>query len=98
MNGGYRGPGLELEDAPALDEGLLELPQREQDVREPVMAGSITRFELDGPRIVLMTENTVDGVRERLDLTSKEFALLSLLLRRRGEVQSRTSIAEQVEG
>jgi two-component system, OmpR family, copper resistance phosphate regulon response regulator CusR len=33
---------------------------------------------------------------ERLDLTPKEFALLSLLIRRTGEVQSRTVIAEQV--
>jgi two-component system copper resistance phosphate regulon response regulator CusR len=33
---------------------------------------------------------------ERIDLTPKEFALLSLLLRRRGEVLSRTLIAEQV--
>lgn len=32
----------------------------------------------------------------RLDLTSKEFALLSLLMRRAGEVLSRTMIAEQV--
>lgn len=32
----------------------------------------------------------------RLDLTPKEFALLSLLVRRRGEVLSRTLIAEQV--
>lgn len=33
---------------------------------------------------------------QRLDLTSKEFALLSLLARRQGEVLSRTLIAEQV--
>lgn len=33
---------------------------------------------------------------KRLDLTSKEFALLSLLMRRSGEVLSRTLIAEQV--
>jgi two-component system copper resistance phosphate regulon response regulator CusR len=33
---------------------------------------------------------------ERLDLTPKEFALLSLLARRQGEVLSRTLIAEQV--
>ena len=33
---------------------------------------------------------------DRLDLTPKEFALLSLLVRRAGEVQSRTVIAEQV--
>jgi two-component system copper resistance phosphate regulon response regulator CusR len=33
---------------------------------------------------------------DRLDLTPKEFALLSLLMRRVGEVQSRTVIADQV--
>lgn len=33
---------------------------------------------------------------QRLDLTPKEFALLSLLARRKGEVLSRTVIAEQV--
>ncbi len=37
---------------------------------------------------------TRDGVR--LDLSPKEFALLSLLVRRRGEVLSRTVIAEQI--
>ena len=33
---------------------------------------------------------------KRLDLTAKEFTLLTLLLRRRGEVLSRTVLAEQV--
>jgi two-component system, OmpR family, copper resistance phosphate regulon response regulator CusR len=33
---------------------------------------------------------------ERLELTAKEFTLLTLLLRRQGEVLSRTEIAEQV--
>lgn len=33
---------------------------------------------------------------QRLDLTAKEFSLLSLLLRRQGEVLSRTELAEQV--
>lgn len=33
---------------------------------------------------------------KRLDLTAKEFTLLTLLLRRQGEVLSRTEIAEQV--
>lgn len=33
---------------------------------------------------------------KRLDLTPKEFALLTLLLRRKGEVLSRTALAEQV--
>ena len=32
----------------------------------------------------------------RLDLTAKEFKLLSLLLRRRGQILSRTTLAEQV--
>ena len=32
----------------------------------------------------------------RLDLTAKEFTLLALLLRRQGEVLSRTVLAEQV--
>jgi DNA-binding response OmpR family regulator len=33
---------------------------------------------------------------QRIDLTAKEYALLMLLLRRSGEVLSRTMIAEQV--
>ena len=33
---------------------------------------------------------------ERLALTDKEFSLLSLLLRRRGQILSRTTLAEQV--
>ncbi|MES2718940.1 MAG: heavy metal response regulator transcription factor [Pseudomonadota bacterium] len=33
---------------------------------------------------------------ERLDLTAKEFKLLALLLRRRGQILSRTTLAEQV--
>ena len=33
---------------------------------------------------------------KRLDLTAKEFGLLSLLLRRRGQILSRTMLAEQV--
>src|SRR5919108_3414047 len=33
---------------------------------------------------------------QRLELTAKEFALLTLLLRRRGQILSRTTIAEQV--
>nr|WP_316643051.1 heavy metal response regulator transcription factor [uncultured Roseateles sp.] len=33
---------------------------------------------------------------QRLDLTAKEFSLLSLMLRRQGEVLSRTELAEQV--
>ncbi|QRF55967.1 MULTISPECIES: heavy metal response regulator transcription factor [Variovorax] len=34
--------------------------------------------------------------RKRVDLTSKEFMLLTVLLRRRGQILSRTTLAEQV--
>jgi two-component system copper resistance phosphate regulon response regulator CusR len=55
------------------------------------------------PETVRVADLELDLVRHRaarggcrLDLTPKEFALLSLLARRAGEVLSRTSIAEQV--
>jgi two-component system copper resistance phosphate regulon response regulator CusR len=55
------------------------------------------------PEIIRVGDLEVDVIRhrasrdqQRLDLTPKEFALLSLLARRTGEVLSRTLIAEQV--
>ena len=55
------------------------------------------------PDTVKVADLELDVVRhratragQRLDLTPKEFALLSLLARRTGEVMSRTLIAEQV--
>ena len=55
------------------------------------------------PGILRIADLELDLVRRRatragrrLDLTAKEFALASLLLRRRGEVLSRTVLAEQV--
>ncbi len=55
------------------------------------------------PEVVRVADLELDLVRHRasrasrrLDLTPKEFALLSLLARRAGEVLSRTLIAEQV--
>ena len=55
------------------------------------------------PEILRVADLEIDLLRhkamrggKRLDLTPKEFALLSLLTRRRGEVLSRTLIAEQV--
>ena len=47
-------------------------------------------LEVDVPR------KRVSRAGQRIDLTAKEFALLELLLRRAGEVLSRTLIAEQV--
>jgi len=53
--------------------------------------------------LLKMADLEVDLIRrkatragQRLDLTAKEFNLLSLLLRRQGEVLSRTELAEQV--
>jgi len=55
------------------------------------------------PETIKLADLEVDVVRlracragKRLDLTPKEFALLSLLVRRTGDVLSRTVIAEQV--
>ncbi len=55
------------------------------------------------PETVSVADLELDLIRhkatrggQRLDLTPKEFALLSLLARRKGEVLSRTLIAEQV--
>lgn len=55
------------------------------------------------PMIFRLADLTVDLLKrraergaDRLDLTPKEFALLTLLLRRTGEIQSRTVLAKQV--
>ncbi|MBI2316974.1 MAG: heavy metal response regulator transcription factor [Betaproteobacteria bacterium] len=55
------------------------------------------------PEILRINDLEVDLLRrqvfragKRVDLTAKEFALLALLLRRQGEVLSRTTLAEQV--
>ena len=55
------------------------------------------------PEVLRIADLEIDFLRQRakrggnsLDLTSKEFLLLSLLARRSGEVLSRTIIAEQV--
>ena len=57
--------------------------------REPQ---TIIEADLD----VDLLKRRVQRAGHRIDLTPKEFALLSLLLRRRGEALSRTLIAEQV--
>lgn len=45
---------------------------------------------------VHLLRRRVERARQRIDLTAKEYALLLLLMRRSGEVMSRTMIAEQV--
>jgi two-component system copper resistance phosphate regulon response regulator CusR len=50
----------------------------------------------EGDLEVDLVRRRVQRGGQRIDLTAKEFALLSLLLRRKGEVLTRTLIAEQV--
>ncbi|MGA0571011.1 heavy metal response regulator transcription factor [Variovorax sp. VNK109] len=55
------------------------------------------------PTVLRMADLEIDLIRrkvtrqsERLDLTAKEFTLLSFMIQRRGEVLSRTTLAEKV--
>ena len=69
-------------------------------VRALLRRGSLqesTRFSLDDLQLDLTTRRANRGGK-RLDLTAKEFALLSLLLRRQGQVLSRAVLADQVWG
>ena len=55
----------------------------------------VTQYHLGGLQLNLVARRaTRDGVR--LELTAKEFSLLTLLMRRTGQVLSRTMLAEQV--
>jgi two-component system copper resistance phosphate regulon response regulator CusR len=67
---------------------LRTLLRRGRNVQAEVL--SIAGLELDPVR------RRVARGATRIDLTAKEFALLHLLMRRQGEVLSRTFIAEQV--
>ncbi|WP_129124670.1 heavy metal response regulator transcription factor [Geomonas oryzae] len=65
----------------------------------------LRRHPLQQPELLRMADLELDMVRHKarragqsLDLTAKEFQLLTLMLRRRGEVLSRTTISEQVWG
>ncbi len=62
---------------------------RRSPVRQPESL-QIANLQIDFPR------HRVTRDAQRIDLTAKEFLLLSLLARRTGEVLSRTLIAEQV--
>lgn len=69
-------------------------------VRALLRRGSLqesTRFMLADLQLDLTTRRANRGGK-RLDLTAKEFALLSLLLRRQGQVLSRAVLADQVWG
>jgi two-component system copper resistance phosphate regulon response regulator CusR len=79
---------------------------RRAHVRTPVLF-LLRRWQSQGApaesTIFTMADLTLDLIKhkvsrggERIDLTPKEFALLALLMRRAGEVQSRTVIADKV--
>ena len=71
---------------------LQALMRRAEPAREPVDATVLRLADLE---LDLLRRKATRG-GQRLDLTAKEFLLLTLLLRRHGEVLSRTEIAEQV--
>ena len=58
-------------------------------------AANPTQFRLGDLELDLASRKA-QRASQRLDLTAKEFGLLTLLLRRRGQVLSRTTLAEQV--
>ncbi len=70
-------------------EGLLRRSRPRVGAKESLLL-SLHDLQLD------LARRKATRAGERLDLTSKEFTLLTLLLRRQGEVISRTQIAEQV--
>ena len=57
---------------------------------QPATNLSLADLEID------LLARRAERARQRLDLTAKEFNLLALLLRRRGQILSRTVLAEQV--
>jgi two-component system copper resistance phosphate regulon response regulator CusR len=58
-------------------------------------AAPVTQLKLADLEVDLLSRRALRG-EQRLDLTAKEFNLLALLLRRRGQILSRTTLAEQV--
>ena len=56
---------------------------------------AVTQYAISDLTLDLSTRRA-SRAGQRLDLTAKEFALLTLLLRRQGQVLSRTLLAEQV--
>ncbi len=58
-------------------------------------ANTTTQLRMGELELDLLARRATRG-QQRLDLTAKEFKLLALLLRRRGQILSRTTLAEQV--
>jgi two-component system copper resistance phosphate regulon response regulator CusR len=89
--------GLELggDDYLVKPFAFAELLARVRSLLRRGTARSLERAHLADLEVDLLAHKATRAGK-RLDLTPKEFALLSLLVRRAGEVLSRTLIAEQV--
>lgn len=76
---------------------LIELVARIQALlrRRPSDGADITQLQINDLHINLLARRVSRG-EERIDLTAKEFNLLSLLARHQGEILSKMMIAEQV--
>lgn len=72
-----------------------ELLARVRTITRRDLSRQLDMFSIDGLVVDLIQHKVTRG-NQRLDLTPKEFALLSFLARRAGEIVSRTQIAEQV--
>ncbi|PWC23080.1 DNA-binding response regulator [Brenneria roseae subsp. roseae] len=76
---------------------LIELVARIQALlrRRPSDGADVTQLQIDDLHVDLLARRVTRG-GERLELTAKEFSLLSLLARHQGEILSKMMIAEQV--
>lgn len=76
---------------------LIELVARLQALlrRRQSDGADVTQLQIDDLHLDLLARR-VTRADQRLDLTAKEFALLSLLARHQGEILSKMMIAEQV--
>jgi two-component system copper resistance phosphate regulon response regulator CusR len=70
-------------------QALLRRSALSSDSQDPTVL-SLADLEVD------LLRRKASRSKQRLDLTAKEFTLLTLLLRRHGQVISRTALAEQV--
>jgi two-component system, OmpR family, copper resistance phosphate regulon response regulator CusR len=71
---------------------LNAITRRSSSTNNGAQATSLAIADLE----VDLVARRAQRAKQRLDLTAKEFSLLTLLLRRRGQILSRTTIAEQV--
>jgi two-component system copper resistance phosphate regulon response regulator CusR len=90
-----RGLNLGADDYLVKPFAFSELLARIHTILRRGPARQVPVFRVGDLEIDVLRQRAARG-NARLDLTPKEFALLSLLARRAGQVLSRTSIAEQV--